>query len=271
MALSIGVQLNEDTEVGKRVLLAESWLLSLGSTENRLNFVGVDDTVEVRVDDLSVWETVINLVLSSLLVCSVERVELFDGSLGPDDKSSDVSSWSEGEEVKSVNIGKFDTGDVSESLGQGRLSVVDDQRTASLNVSAVSELTLTGSDLAGVDSSFDIAVSVEGLKDLNGLLGLLNINNIVSENERNLRDLLNSVSSGHHEGNRSRGGQSRDNGVSLLVLVDLSVPSAVCLSGGEHTTSTAHVSEGSLASTVCSTTRNTGNTCDSTTSTPRLS
>jgi hypothetical protein len=56
-----------------------------------------------------------------------------------------------------------------------------------------------------------------------------------------------------------------------LVLVDLSVPSAVGLGWGEHTTTTAHVSESSLAGTVSTATSNTWDTCNSTTSTPRLS
>lgn len=183
-----------------------------------------------------------------------------------------MSSRSKGEEIESANISEFNARDVSESLVHGGLSVVDDQRTTSLDITTVSELTLTGSDLLGVNNSLDISVSVEILEDLDGLLGLFDIGDGLGvKDEGNLGDLLNSVTSGQHEGDGSGGSQSRDNSVSLLVLVDLSVPSSVGLGGGEHTTTTAHVTESSLASTVSSTARNTRNTGDSASSTPRLS
>jgi hypothetical protein len=53
-----------------------------------------------------------------------------------------------------------------------------------------------------------------------------------------------------------------------LVLDDLTLPSAVGLGWGEHTTTAAHVTESSLAGTVGTATSNTGDTCNSTTSTP---
>jgi len=77
------------------------------------------------------------------------------------------------------------------------------------------------------------------------------------------------VSTGHDEGGDGRGGKGRGNSVSLLVDVDLSVPSSPGAGGGEHSSTTAHVSEGSLSSTVCTTTGNSGNTGYGTTSTPR--
>jgi hypothetical protein len=62
---------------------------------------------------------------------------------------------------------------------------------------------------------------------------------------------------------RDNGGISCPN--SLLTLVDLDVPLSPDLGRGEHATGTAHVTEGSLTSTVGTTTRDTGNTRDSTT------
>jgi hypothetical protein len=55
-----------------------------------------------------------------------------------------------------------------------------------------------------------------------------------------------------------------------LVHADLAVPSSPGLGGGEHSTTTAHVSEGTLASTVSTATRYTRNTRDGATSTPRF-
>jgi hypothetical protein len=51
----------------------------------------------------------------------------------------------------------------------------------------------------------------------------------------------------------------------------LSVPSSPGLGGCEHSTSTAHVSESTLTCSVGTTTRDSGNTSNSTTSTPRFS
>jgi len=59
-----------------------------------------------------------------------------------------VSSRGELEKVKTVDVNELNSGDVSESLNHWGLLVVDDQRTSSLNISSVSELSLSGSDLA---------------------------------------------------------------------------------------------------------------------------
>lgn len=78
------------------------------------------------------------------------------------------------------------------------------------------------------------------------------------------------MSTSHNEGGDGGGGEGSGNGVSLLVDVDLSVPSSPCAGGGEHSSSTAHVSEGSLSSTVCTSSGNSGNTGNGSTGTPRL-
>lgn len=54
-------------------------------------------------------------------------------------------------------------------------------------------------------------------------------------------------------------------GDSLLALVDLDVPLSPDLGRGEHATGSAHVTEGSLTSTVSTTTRDTRDTGNSTT------
>lgn len=176
------------------------------------------------------------------------------------------------EKVKAVDIDEFNTRDVSESLNHWGLLVVDDQGASSLDVSSVPELTLSTSDLLRFLHSLNIRVCAESLEDLNCLRSLLNVEDrFVAENKWDFRDSSNSVSSGHNQSSRSAGSECGNNSKSSLVLVDLSVPSAVCLGWCEHTTSTAHVTESSLSGTVGSSSRNTGNTCNSTTSTPRLS
>src|SRR5574337_822008 len=66
----------------------------------------------------------------------------------------------------------------------------------------------------------------------------------------------------------SRGRNSRNNSIPLLIHIDLAVPTAPDLSGSEHSTTTTHISESTLTSTVSTAAGNTGNTGHSTSSTP---
>lgn len=138
-------------------------------------------------------------------------------------------------------------------------------------ISSVSELSSSLSDVHGVNNLFDVFVSVKGLQDISGSLSSVDgVNGLVVNNEGDLSNLADSVSSGHNE---SRDGGSRDSGnqsVSLLGLVDLLVPSSPGLGGGEHSSSSAHVSESGLSSSVGSSSRNSGNTSHGSSSTPRF-
>lgn len=61
-ALGVWVKLDESTEILQWVLLAGvSLLLLLNGAELALNFVGVDDSGEIRVGDLGVREAVVDL------------------------------------------------------------------------------------------------------------------------------------------------------------------------------------------------------------------
>jgi len=59
--------------------------------------------------------------------------------------------------------------------------------------------------------------------------------------------------------------------VSLLVDIDSSVDTSVCLERSEHSSLTALVTEGGLAGTVSTRTTDSGNTSNSSTSSPGLS
>lgn len=61
-----------------------------------------------------------------------------------------MTSRSEGEEVETVDVDEFNSRDVSERLNHWGLLVVDDQGASSLDISSVSELSLSASDLAGI-------------------------------------------------------------------------------------------------------------------------
>jgi len=105
-----------------------------------------------------------------------------------------------------------------------------------------------------------------------GVLGLgEGLDGVSSNNQGDFGDSRDLVSAGHDEGGHGGGSQGRGNCVPLLVGVHLAVPPSPSASGGEHSSTTAHVTEGSLASTVCATTRHSWNTRNGPTSTPRSS
>lgn len=83
-------------------------------------------------------------------------------------------------------------------------------------------------------------------------------------------DLLDSVTSSENKGWEGRCGESRSDGVSLLVLVDLDVPFPPSLGRGEHSTTSAHVTESSLSGSLGTTTTDTGDSGNSSSSSPRL-
>ena len=78
------------------------------------------------------------------------------------------------------------------------------------------------------------------------------------------------MTTGHDEGTAGSSGESRSNSVSLLVSVNLSLPLSPDLEGSEHATLAALVTESTLTRAVSTGTGDTGDTCDGTTSTPRL-
>jgi len=134
---------------------------------------------------------------------SVDLVKGVEGGIGPDDETSEVSTRSELEEVKGLDGGSLNTGDVAESLDKGicigSLRVEDDEGPTALPVAAVSELTLTSTELLGLGDLEDIWVSTEGLEKSNSLTGLGDTSAGAGENARELWDLLDAVTTGKDE------------------------------------------------------------------------
>jgi len=271
--LGIGVELHHDTEVVQRVLLAGQGDGSrLLGAEGRLDFVRVDDAANLGIGEDGAGKSVLDLVVSGALVGTIDGVKLLEGIRGPDDEATNVASRGKAEEVESVDVGKLDAGNVAESSGQGGGFVVDEDGAEALDITSSSHLALSGADLLGVDDTLNVGVSVDVLQESNSLGGLVDgVDGLVVNNERDLGDLVDAVTTGHDEGGDGRGSNGRDQSISALVDVDLSVPSSPDLSGGKHTSTTAHVTEGSLAGSVGTTSRNTRNTSNGTTSSPGLS
>jgi len=168
-----------------------------------------------------------------------------------------------------VNAAQFDSRNVSESLDKRSLLVVDDKRSSALNVSSISRLSSSSSDLLGIDNSNYISISVKFFQECSGALRLVDrVHDLVVNDQGDLGNLLDSVSSGEYQSGDGRSGNSRSQGVSLLGHVDLSVPSSPCSSGSKHSSSSAHVSESSLSSSVGTSSRDSRNTGNSSTSSP---
>lgn len=253
-----------------------------GGSDDRLDLVRVDETGDVssrdlggreadkncQFDNMAVSRTNKNPLEARLLL--VDRVEGGNGRLGPDDESTNVTTRGELEEVEGLNGAGLDTGDVLESPDDTLVLGVDDEGTPPLPVPPVPHLTLTGPDLPRVGNLGDVGVGSDSLEELDSSLGLVGGLDGRREDEGDLLDLLDPVASGEDKRGESRGSEGRSNGVSSLVLVHLDVPLPPGLGRGEHSTTSAHVTESGLARSLGTTTANTGDTGNGTTGTPRL-
>jgi len=247
--LGIGVQFDQHTKVSQWVLLSLN-LSFVGNLRSNLglDFIGVDESGKIGVGQETSGEGVSVLGSGSLGVSSVNGVQLLKSILGPDDKSSKMTSRSKLQQVQSVDTGQLDSRDVSEGLDEGGLLVEDDQGSSLLGVSSVSQFSFASSDFLGVLDLLNVSESVEGLQQLDGSRGLFQVfDGIVGNNQRNLRNLLDSVSTSKDEGWDCAGCKCGDKSVSSLVHVDLSVPFSPGLGGSEHSSATTHVTKGSLS------------------------
>jgi len=90
---------------------------------------------------------------------AVDGVEGFEGVFSEDEESTDVSTWSESENVQVVDIEDFDAWDVSEGSNDTVVLSVDDSWSEFLDVFSVSRFTSAGSHSSGGIYSFDIIPS----------------------------------------------------------------------------------------------------------------
>jgi hypothetical protein len=187
------------------------------------------------------------LVSGRSVIVSEILVEGSEGAFSPDDKASKMASRSELEEIESGNSNGLNSRNITEGTSKVTLFSVDNKRTTSLYISSVSQLSLSGANLLRILDVLDVFVGSELLEQSNGVLSLLEpLEASISNDERNFGDLLDSVSTSKNERGKSSSSKGGSNCESSLVEVDFSVPFSVNLVGSEHTSSTTHVSEGSL-------------------------
>jgi hypothetical protein len=256
--------------------LAEGVHIAAGSAEvlalaaaHLLDLGGVDHTGDVSVLDHGHGQDEASLEGAALSRGAVHLLEALESTLRPDDEATEVATRGELEEVKEVDIGNVDTTDVAEGILSGA-GVEDQKGTLAGDVAAVTPLTLRGADVAAGINLLDISEGLDGREELDGLGGLVESGDGIINDERDLRDGVDAVAAGRHQGGHSGGGEGRGNGKTALVLVDVAVPAAERLRGGVHVSSTAHVTVGTLARAVRTATGHAGNTGNSAAGTPRL-
>lgn len=139
----------------------------------------------------------------------------------------------------------------------------------------------------------DVGPDAKTTQESNSLLGFRQFLCFVRNNQWEFRDSVNDMSFGLDKCWYTRCGNSRNQCVTTLVHIDFAMPSAPWLGRCEHTSTTTHVTESTLAGTMSTTAANTSvqlqeeeqkfirigtiaihlrfllrNTCNSTTSSP---
>lgn len=263
----VGVQ-----PVGELLVLEWVLLLALDVVgvfdwfDDGLDFVGVDDSADISVAQDGSVEGVVGFLNTILAVGAEDLVQRLEGRLGPDDQATEGATWSELLKVESVNVVDFDAWDVSDGLEELDVLVgVDEEWATTDSVSSVSDLATTSTEGLGVGNSLDVLVETEGLKEVDDLLGLLEGFDLVVEDEWELADLINTVTTGEDQWGLEGGGEGSGNSVTFLGHVDLTVPSSPGLEWGEHATLSALIAEGTLSGTGGTGTTNSWDTCDGTT------
>ncbi|KNC31520.1 hypothetical protein FF38_12815 [Lucilia cuprina] len=172
-----------------------------------------------------------------------------------------MTARSQLQQVHLVDGHGFNAGDVAEGTTKTFILVVNDEGTFAGNATTIAHSTTASTETPDLHAS----------EEDNSLLGLLQLLYFIRDNQWEFRDAIDDVTLRLDKGWDARGSNSGNQSITTLVYVDLAVPATVGLSGGEHTTTTTHVTESTLAGTVSTTTTDTGNTGNSTTSTPRFS
>lgn len=275
--LRVRVQPEKDLFVLERVLLEHTSLATLllpgttlGRADNSLHFRRVDQATNVGVADDVGREEVVLLESRGGRCSAVDGIQGVERGLGPDDEATEMATGGELQKVQCGDRGGLDTRDIAEGLNNTSGALVggvnDDERATALAVATASQFTLTGAELAGLGDFDNVRIGTNGLQKSNGRAGLLQSGESgVGDDKREFRDRGNTVTTSLDErgnGRRCERGGSRE---TALALVNFYVPLAPDLGGREHAAGTALIPEGGLTSTVGTTTRDTGNTGNSTT------
>lgn len=172
-----------------------------------LNLVGVNDSGEVsNVHAVSI--ELISTLLDALdTVGTKDVVEGFEGILGEDDESAEVTTWGELEEIKSVHVADINTWKVaSGSLDTSVVVAVDDQRTLAEHEAGVPHLGLASASALLGASTMEVSSGASELESGKETLGAVDVE--VVNNEGKFGDIIDSVTTGLNEGSNGGGSES---------------------------------------------------------------
>lgn len=219
-----------------------SWLSKLG-----LNLIGVDDSSKISTGHDGSVKVISALLGGSISGGSENLVQGFESRFGEDDESTEMTSWGELEDVKSMDIADVDTWEISSgSLELITSFVVDDKWSLSHDILGVSISTVTLSDLLGVSNLGEIVTGSDGVENSDERFGVW-LGEVVDD-EWELWDVVNVMSSCHDKRSDSGGSKSSCDGMSSLGNVNLSVDCSPDLEWSEHSGLSAHVTECGLSS-----------------------
>lgn len=225
----VRVEAQQDLLVLERVLLLHVAALrpglALGGTQNALDFGRVDQTGKVGLGDDVGRQQEVLLQGRGLGGGAVDLVEGLEGGGRPDDESAEVTTGGQLQQVQGVDGGGLNTGDVAETLDEllaVDLGVVDDERSAALAVAAATELALTGAELLGALDLLQVGAGTDGLQQTEsggGLGGGSALEGGGVDDERDLRDGRDLVTTGEQQGGDGRSSQSRGGSESPAILL----------------------------------------------------
>ena len=101
------------------------------------------------------------------------------------------------QKVESADVSYFHARNIPECLNEGHVgTAVNNQGTTTASESSVSELAFASADLDGINDLLDISPGTHVLKEPHSFLGPFNFLSSVTNNSRELLDVVNSVSPG---------------------------------------------------------------------------
>jgi len=189
---------------------------------------------------------VVLLVDGSLIEGTEDLIEEAESTLGPDNESAEVATWSKLEQVQPANVDGLNTRKIPECLDDPVVFVVYDEGATALAIPATSDLSFSSPVFPRVRNLGNIGVGVDRFEESDGIPGLGQGLDTRGNDKRDFFCSLDSVAAGENQGRKGRSCQGRDDGESALCLVNLDVPLAPSFRGSKHTTTAAHVTKSSL-------------------------
>lgn len=218
-------------------------------SELALDLVRVDNSSEISNRHHWSGELESGLLDGSLSVGTEDLVELLEGVLGENNKSSHVTTWGELEEIQSGDVASVNSWEVSGGSLHNWIGIaVDDEWSLLEGEAGGSHLTLSWSHSLGSSGAVEVVRDSDLVEGGEHTLGGVSIEGV--NNKWELWDVVDSVSSGLDEWSTGGSGEGGGNGVSLLVEVHLSVPLSPDLEWCKQSSLAAHVTESSLSGSV---------------------